>query len=541
MKKRKLSIFMKLTAMVLCFIIAMPMSVSAVTVDELKARQESLAAENEELKEKIKELEGDEAKAKEKLDAVLAQIKVIEQQIDAARSSIDILNKNIEKLSDEIDKSMEDYSATMEQLKERIKVLYKEGNVSTLEILLNAESLHDYSMRSELLKAVTEHDRQLMEKITNYMNETKEERIELNEEKEKLAEQKKELENKEIELANLQSENEVFISNLQGQKLHAHDTIVANEAEGETIISDIEALIAQKVAEEKAAEEKRAAERKAAEEERLKKAAEKKAATDAENARKKAEKDAENERLKTEWDSSEADRKGEHDAENERLKAEWEASEAERKAEHDAENERLKKEWDAEQQRIIDEKIAEGVDPSEIGEPEPFVPKEFVPKEFVPKEFESKPFVPEEFKPEPAPEPEPELPNDSAASSGGFNPMWPLPNGTITCYFGNGHNGLDMAGPYGIPVIAAESGQVIEVYNADTWGYSWGYYVLIYHNSTYTTRYAHLSGFAVSQGDYVKKGQIIGYEGNTGNSTGPHLHFEVYENGRRVDPMRWFR
>ena len=87
--------------------------------------------------------------------------------------------------------------------------------------------------------------------------------------------------------------------------------------------------------------------------------------------------------------------------------------------------------------------------------------------------------------------------------------------------------------------MAAESGTVIEANNYDSWGYSWGYYVLIYHNGTYTTRYAHMSSLIVSAGQYVEKGQIIGYEGATGNVTGPHLHFEVYQNGTRVDPMQF--
>lgn len=102
-----------------------------------------------------------------------------------------------------------------------------------------------------------------------------------------------------------------------------------------------------------------------------------------------------------------------------------------------------------------------------------------------------------------------------------------------------GHKGLDIAGPYGTPIVAAADGTVIEANSTDSWGMSWGYYVLIYHNGTYTTRYAHMSSVAVSTGQYVTAGTVIGYEGATGNVTGPHLHFEVYENGVRVDPMQF--
>ena len=102
----------------------------------------------------------------------------------------------------------------------------------------------------------------------------------------------------------------------------------------------------------------------------------------------------------------------------------------------------------------------------------------------------------------------------------------------ITQYYGGGHNGLDIGAPYGSAIIASESGQVLSA----SYHWSWGNNVLIYHNGTYSTRYAHMSTIAVSDGQYVEKGQIIGYVGSTGNSTGPHLHFEVYQDGDRVDP-----
>lgn len=133
-------------------------------------------------------------------------------------------------------------------------------------------------------------------------------------------------------------------------------------------------------------------------------------------------------------------------------------------------------------------------------------------------------------------------PTPSGGGSSGFDPIWPLPGVTyISDHFGGarGHKGMDIAGPWGTPIVAAADGQVIEANTTDSWGYSWGYYVLIYHNGTYSTRYAHMSSVAVSTGQYVTAGTIIGYEGNTGNSFGAHLHFEVYENGTRVNPARF--
>ena len=122
----------------------------------------------------------------------------------------------------------------------------------------------------------------------------------------------------------------------------------------------------------------------------------------------------------------------------------------------------------------------------------------------------------------------------------GFSPIWPLPGvgvGSITGHFGdmyfNGpHNGLDIGASYGTPIVAAQAGEVISA----QYHWSWGNNVLIWHNETFSTRYAHMSSIAVSAGQYVEQGQIIGYVGSTGESSGNHLHFEVYYGGSRVDP-----
>ncbi len=130
--------------------------------------------------------------------------------------------------------------------------------------------------------------------------------------------------------------------------------------------------------------------------------------------------------------------------------------------------------------------------------------------------------------------------NDSSVlNTGSLSFSWPLAGygyGSITQYYGNnGHMGLDIGIPYGTPIYAAESGQVISA----EYHWSWGNNVLIWHNDTYSTRYAHCSSLAVSAGEYVQKGQVIGYAGSTGQSSGYHLHFEVYQNGSRVNPLNF--
>lgn len=94
------------------------------------------------------------------------------------------------------------------------------------------------------------------------------------------------------------------------------------------------------------------------------------------------------------------------------------------------------------------------------------------------------------------------------------------------------HHGIDIAAPTGTPVYAAADG-LIERAN---WFSSYGLYISIDHGAALETRYAHLSRVAVAAGDKVRKGDIIGYVGSTGRSTGPHLHYEVRVDGVAVNP-----
>ena len=118
---------------------------------------------------------------------------------------------------------------------------------------------------------------------------------------------------------------------------------------------------------------------------------------------------------------------------------------------------------------------------------------------------------------------------------------WPLPGHTyISCNFGDddaygnsGHRGTDIPAPEGTPILAAHSGTVI----ISGWNNSYGNQVLLDNGAGLSTRYAHMTQTAVTVGKAVTAGQVIGYVGNTGDSTGFHLHFEVMQNGVRVNPM----
>ena len=397
-----------------------PLTVSAETLEEIQAQQDQLQAENQELQVKLDSLREDEAQKQAYQDTLQQQIHVVQEQILTTRENIDDLNASIRELTLKLDASREAVQDTIDQFKERLVALYTAGNVSTLEVLLDSQSLSDFSTRMELLDNMAAQDEELVAVLESYIESTQADRSQVQAEKEKVAQLQITLEDKQDELDALYEENRAALGEIQGQMYATENQMAVNEeelAEGEAKIQA--AIEAQKKAEE----------------------------------------------------------------------------EAQRKAE------------EAAKQQAGSSENGSSSGNSSSGQSPVVNP-----------------------------------PSDGSGGGSGFNPIWPLPGVSLIYSPFNGypgHKGMDIAGPWGTPVVAAADGQVIEANNYDSWGYSWGYYVLIYHNGTYSTRYAHLSSVAVSTGQYVTAGTVIGYEGDTGNVTGPHLHFEVYENGTRVNPAQF--
>lgn len=444
MHKNKL--LTKIIAALLCVTLLAPNVVSADSIDDVKDQQAELQGKMDSLQSELDSLRGDEAKAAEYQETLNEKIAVTEERIDTARNSIKKLNANIKELEQKLKTSEQEYSYTMEQLKERIKALYQAGDVGTVEILLNASSLYDFSLKTELLKSLTAHDKELMDKIREFMDATKADRDSLTEQKNQVASLKKQLEGDQDELEGLSAENEALIGSLQSKQSEKESKISQLEEEDKELNDRLAALVAQKRAEEEAARKKAAEE---------------------EAARKKAEEDA----AQNQQDGSDSGDQG---------------SDGSGGNSDDGSGDNSGGSSDG------------GSDNSSGGG------------------------------------------SDGSSMSEGFNPRWPVPGvgtGSITGHYGdmysNGpHNGLDIGAPYGTPIVAAQAGQVLSA----EYHYSWGNNVFIYHNGTYSTRYAHMSSMAVSAGEYVEAGQIIGYVGSTGYSFGNHLHFEVYENDSRVNP-----
>lgn len=390
-------------ALAICLFTAVPGNAIARTLGEVEAEQNKLEEEKKALEEKLEGLRNSEEEKRAYQEALQQKIDVVQTQIDSARKDIDELNLHITELTLKLEKSQQEMQDTIDRFKQRLVALYKAGNVSTLEILLDSNSFSDFAMRSELVKTMSAHDQKMMDAIEDYMESTQDEREECEASKKKVADLKKKLESQQEELDGLYQENAAALASLQEAENATQDALDKNTAEREANDKEMEELIAKQ------------------------------------------------------------------------------------------------KEWEEQQRQQAAAGGGEYMG-SDVNYP------------------------------------------TGGGGVEGFNPIWPLPGVSyVSCYYGGyaGHRGMDIAGPYGTPVVAAESGTVIAANDYDSWGDSWGYYVLIYHNGTFTTRYAHLSALAVSNGQWVEKGTIVGYEGATGNVTGPHLHFEVYQNGSRVDPMNF--
>ena len=126
----------------------------------------------------------------------------------------------------------------------------------------------------------------------------------------------------------------------------------------------------------------------------------------------------------------------------------------------------------------------------------------------------------------------------SQSQTGGKSFIWPVDGGRYSCGINGywGHTGMDISAPYGTIIRASAAGTVVKAVRQY---YNYGIHVKLSHGNGIYTLYAHMSQLACSYGDYVQQGEIIGYVGSTGNSTGNHCHFEIIINGRFMDPAKY--
>ena len=371
----------------------------AASLTELQQEQAKLEQEQEENDAKLASLKADQSKQQEYKDALDAQMQNLQSQIDGLNAQINSLDASIEEKNTAIAEKQKNIDEDVETLKERLCAIYMMGDASTLEILLQSESVIDMAQKVELLNIITEHDTKLIAQLTADMESIADEKAEIESEKEQVAAARTELESKGSELASVQAEAERVLEEL-------NQSVASVQAESDRI--------------------------------------------------------------------------------------------AEEKAQASAEIDQWWKDYYAQlaAQNNSSSGSSGGSSSGSIG-------------------------------------------SGGYVSTGNFT--WPVPGFTnISCGYSSGHKAIDISGGgrtiYGTPIVAADSGKVVTA----TYHYSYGNYVMIDHGGGYSTLYAHASSLAVSVGQTVTKGQTIAYVGSTGNSTGPHLHFEVRVNGNRQNPFNWF-
>lgn len=392
--------------------------VFAEDVDSLESKQAELESQNAEYEAILAEKNEEVEEQQEYVDAIVGRVTTVNEEIALSREKIELLDESIEEKTEEIEEANEELEEQMDTLRNRIKTIYMAGDVSSLEIILGAKDFTDFIDKVQLVKSVSEFDKELMDEIEEKLETISEEKESLEEDKAALEEEQELLEENQAELETLLEENQSILANLQQDSADVANLIEANLSE----LAGLDTAISEYY-------------------------------------------------------------------------------------------EELKLQQQQQQQQQQGSSSSGSTDNYKPTNPDPIV---------------------------------------SVPSGGGW--VWPTPGfyyRSSTFYEdrgGIGHGALDIAGSgiMGSPVVAVTSGTVISTctYCSHNWGkyYScgcgggYGNYVMIDHGGGKSVIYAHFSSVSVSPGDSVSAGQVIGYVGTTGYSTGPHLHFECLYYGVKYDP-----
>ncbi len=380
--------------------------VSASSLTSLRQKQSQLKQEQQQIAQDLKKLKNDKAKKLEYKKALDAQITNKRNQIDNLNDQIAGYDADIKAKEAQIADKQRSIDEDTRKFKERVRALYLTGEASNLEIILSAENIMDLADKAELLRVISEHDTELINRLKSDMESVRQQKEQIEASRKSVTEARSEYEQDEKDLTQLENEAAQVIAGLSAdeqQKLADNKKVAAQQAQLDRAIDD------------------------------------------------------------------------------------W---------------------FKAYYAELARKKNSAGG-------------------------------------------------GGAGAGSGGYvskgNFTWPVPSCTnITSGYGwrnlgggsEFHKGVDISrgGIYGAPIVAADSGRVIQAgmgyYGTGYGGY--GNVVAIDHGGGYSTLYGHMSRVAVGNGQQVKKGQIIGYVGSSGQATGPHLHFEIRVNGAAQNPMKWF-
>ena len=532
---KKVLAFMTCSALSAGFITAYPsisdhtQNISARTIAEIQEEREANEAKIAEYENQINALEGDKNSEKVYQENLSSQISLIQdnitllnQELDKISADIEMTEQNIAALDITIAQQQKQIEDNVELFKERLCAMYISGNENLASVVLGSASFYDMMSRVEMVNRMAAYDEELINKLLDEIDALEKSKKDLETEKAtlemKLDDQQKKKDEKAqdiVQLNDKMQKTQEIIDRIQLEQ----DNLQISKSEAQKINDDLDkeeaaiqaeikknAELAQKryeeeqrriLAEKKAAEEKAAAEKAAAEKAAAEKAAAEKAAAEKAAAEKAA---AE----KAAADKAAADKAAADKAAADKAAADKAAAD---KAAAD---------------KAAADKAAAQTTTAYV--------------EPVTQATTTAPAVVE-------------IP---APSSSGF--VWPIPgfyyiSSGFGARWGRNHNGIDVgdAGISGGAIVASKAGTVTFVNNSCTHNYGkssscgcgggYGNYVMIQHDGTYTTVYGHMTNAIVSVGDYVQQGQVIGYAGSTGWSTGAHLHFEVRVNGYPKDPL----
>ncbi len=425
-------------------------SASAFDPEENAREQKKIAQENEEYKKQIEEAEKSIADKEKYSQELQDQISDLTKKIKKSNDRITELNNNIKENQKKIDEKLGAIDDRLNLLKDRLRTIYTAGDISTLEIVLQAKNFSDFIDKMELVKSISAYDTELINGLKDELKKIGKEQQKLRNDKASVEKEKKSLEQNKKKINDLSAENEEIIAELKTEKEKAENSIAENEKRQDVLqkaLDDYNKELAEKARIQRERQKQREAERKAR----------------AEAAKKKAEEQTARQNQENNNDDADTD------------------------ADSDADDED-----NYEDEQYID-------------------------------------------------------------ISGNY--VWPCPGHTyLTSTFdewrgANNHGALDIADGniYGASVVACWYGTVFSTWETCTHDYGkfsscgcgggYGNYVMIDHGGGKISIYGHLSGVTVSPGDEVVPGQLIGFVGSTGYSTGPHLHFEMQYNGVRYDPL----
>lgn len=443
-KKKIIKICMSSVSAFLAAVILTMSSAYAFDVNENSQEQQKLTEENSKYQEELKATEKEIKEKEEYSKKLQQQISDLTKQIQNSNAKIKKLNSEINEKQKQIDDRLEAIEDRLDQLRTRLRAIYAAGDISTLEIILQAKDFSDFIDKMEIVQSIASYDDKLINGLKSEMDGIGKEQEKLRDDKAAVEEEKKQLEANKTKINALSAENQELILELNAQKQDTEAAIKENEQrqnELQKALEEYNKELAEKVKQQRLLQQLREQQRKEREEQRKKQ-------------------------------------------QEEAAKANQDSNSSETKT----------------------------TDDDDDDDDEPYID-----------------------------------------TNGAY--VWPCPGHTyLTSTFdewrgANNHGALDIADGsiYGASVVACWYGTVISTNSSCPHDYGksyscgcgggYGNYVMIDHGDGKVSIYGHLSGVVATPGQEVLPGQLIGYVGSTGYSTGPHLHFEMQYYGVRYDPL----